>query len=709
MKKSTKIVVAIITVVLIISNFTGMFTAYKISAAGLTTVDVVLDGNTVNIVGVPGETVHATIPVKAIGSTVYSPRITVDSTDMPFIVEKIDYTVGNYEGSTAPNYIPDFTTTIIELDLRINETATIMNKPLIIKIEGTYRDEMADSDNPVSSTIPNINFVINKEKDPAQLTINDIVCKNAIIGGETKLSFTIKNEGEITAHNTYYSITNADFDAAGIIPGYTKLKQAAAIDGELAPGESTKVILPISISPTATEGNKTLTINLEYKNRDGVALTTACPINIKVKEDSEAPKIEIESTQFASELTPGDEFTLVATLRNIGLAQAKEIEVTVGNLGVESFIPNYTKDKIAVGDLTYEEKVDVKIPLIVSKDAAKGLKEVPITIDYKDNTGIASTTATKIYIEVVKAEDDTISKPKLIISNFTTGDEELRAGSTFDFRFDIKNTHTKTTAKNIKVTVAQAENIFSVAEGSNSFYITKIPAGEVVENILKLKVKADAVTKAYPLEITMEYEYDGAIANPTTGEIGETVKETITLQAVENARAVVNNIFVGAYDLPTVNQPAALTFEFYNMGKSTLSNVYATVEGDFTLSTGNMYFMGNFEAGASDYPELEVISNIEGLAKGTLVVTFEDSNGDEVKVSKEFEATVQGEMMPNMSEEVMGGENSVIMDTAKKAILPTWLFIVMQIAILIIGVLSSRKVKLSLYRRKLSKEEEAAQ
>ena len=79
------------------------------------------------------------------------------------------------------------------------------------------------------------------------------------------------------------------------------------------------------------------------------------------------------------------------------------------------------------------------------------------------------------------------------------------------------------------------------------------------------------------------------------------MKETITLQAVENSRAVVNNVFVGAYDMPTINQPAALTFEFYNMGKSPLNNVYATVEGDYTLGTGNMYFMGNFEAGASDY------------------------------------------------------------------------------------------------------------
>lgn len=47
---------------------------------------------------------------------------------------------------------------------------------------------------------------------------------------------------------------------------------------------------------------------------------------------------------------------------------------------------------------------------------------------------------------------------------------------------------------------------------------------------------------------------------------------------MENARPVVDNIAVGSWDAPVVNQPTALTFEFYNMGKSTLNNVHATVE-----------------------------------------------------------------------------------------------------------------------------------
>jgi hypothetical protein len=37
---------------------------------------------------------------------------------------------------------------------------------------------------------------------------------------------------------------------------------------------------------------------------------------------------------------------------------------------------------------------------------------------------------------------------------------------------------------------------------------------------------------------------------------------------------------------------------------------------------------------------------LEGTAKGNLVISFEDSNGEEVKVTKEFESVVQGEFVP---------------------------------------------------------------
>jgi hypothetical protein len=177
------------------------------------------------------------------------------------------------------------------------------------------------------------------------------------------------------------------------------------------------------------------------------------------------------------------------------------------------------------------------MPLLVSNEAAEGVHTLEIKCDYKDNSGTPQSDPATIYVLDVQNSGAT-SKPKLIISNFSTDIEELRAGSTFNFIFDIYNTHSNVDAKNIKVTVSQAENVFAVTKGSNTFYIDRISAGQTKENSIELKVKSDAVTKAYPLEIKFEYEYAGAEVNPTTGEIGEKVTETINLQAVENSRPV---------------------------------------------------------------------------------------------------------------------------------------------------------------------------
>ncbi|NLK27164.1 MAG: hypothetical protein GX306_02285, partial [Clostridiales bacterium] len=284
----------------------------------------------------------------------------------------------------------------------------------------------------------------------------------------------------------------------------------------------------------------------------------------------------------------------------------------------------------------------------------------------------------------------------------------LRAGSTFNFIFDIHNTHSSVAAKNITVTVAQADNIFSPTQGSNSFFISRIEAGETVQKSLELKVKADATTKAYPLKLTIEYEYDGIEANPTTGEVGETRVEELNLQAVENSRPVVDYVNVYSWDGSViVGNPATLSFEFYNMGKSPLNNVIVTVDGDFMKADGNMYFIGTVEAGSASFVEFDVIPNVEGTAKGILHITFEDSNGDEINFDKDFETMVQGAMEwdpsmdPGFGEEVFNPD----LVEGKKEILPMWQFIILLVAIVIIFVPVSRKVIIQIYKAKLRKEE----
>ncbi|GAA4655077.1 hypothetical protein GCM10023142_22150 [Anaerocolumna aminovalerica] len=822
MKKARKILMLIVIFALIISNLSG--TSLSVKAA---TTSLSFSGEVKDIVGIPGKTVHVKLPVRAIGGYISEPRISVNTKDAPFSAENITLSAEGYSTSNPPQGIYA-ATTYIEFDLKVKETAKIGTYPLKIDVKFMDYSDEEEKMKEITLQVPSLDVVISEEKEPIQLTVDNVVFDNAIIGNDTELSFVIKNEGEVTALNTRFSVEG--YEAAGISPKYSKLNQEAGYNGKLSAGESYQVKLPVRILSTATAGSKTLTINMTSKDIDGAeAPKVENKIYINIDENSNAPKIEIDSTKHAGELKAGSTFNLVTTLRNTGASEAKDIEVEIEGLGVESFLPNYTTKTVKIGNLKQNKKIDAKVPLIVSKEAKGGLKTVTVKISYKDNKGNSYTATNVLYLEVTAADgvssegkpnivisnvtqspnspnaggrvditfdlinkskidiheikivatnlsntnfspvnsdpyqylekleggkkaritmpllvsneaaegvhtleikceykdnsgtpqsdpatiyvldvqnNGAASKPKLIISNFTTDIEELRAGSTFNFLFDIYNTHSNVDAKNIKVTVSQAENVFSVTKGSNTFYIDRISAGETKQNSIELKVKSDAVTKAYPLEIKFEYEYAGAEANPTTGEIGEKVTETINLQAVENSRPVVNNIYVGSWGTPTVNQPTAVTFEFYNMGKSTLNNVYATVEGDYTLTTGNMYYIGNVQSGASEYVEMEIIPTLEGTAKGNLVISFEDSNGEEVKVTKEFESVVQGEFVP----EFPGGEGTggefPMENPVKEPILPIWLFVIIQAAVLVVVIPVTRKIVLSLHLRKLRKKED---
>lgn len=830
MKILKKVLTAVLAVTLVLSNLAGSIMNVKADDS----VAIIFSEKVDDIIGVPGETVHVKLPIRADGGFLSNPRISVVTDSMPFTVKNIVLTAQGYSSSNPPISISNTSTSYIEFDLTVKETAKISTNKLVVKVNASYYD-YSDYESTTKSKeflLPNIDVIIANEKEPAQLTVDNVTYGNAVIGGTTNLNFSIKNEGEITARNAYFSVDNKSLTDAGLIPNYAKLEQKIGPSGVLASKETYSVKLPFKISKEAKEGSYALTINMVYKDETGKEYTNASQIYVTITKSSESPVLEIISTKYATELKAGDKFNLVTTIKNVGNSTAKNIEVSVGGLGLESFLPGYTSKTISVKNVAVNGKSDIRIPLIVSNEAKVGLKEVPVTITYKDDSGVALETKTTLYLEVESAEgvdatgkpnivisnvsqnpempngggrvdvsfdldnkskidisdiklaimggegsnftplssepyiyieelkagkkaritlpikaSETIpegtnslqiqyeykdakgetvpmssntatlyiqnmqntgvgsSKPKLIISNFTTDAEELKAGNTFKFIFDIKNTHSGVDARNIKVTISQADNIFSVENGSNTFYVERIKAGETVQNTLDLKVKNDATTKAYPLEITMEYDYDGAEANPTTGEVGSTAKETINLQAVENTRPVVDNIVVGSWESPTINQPTALSFQFYNLGKSTLNNVQASLTGDFTLSTGSMYFIGNVESGSQEFAELEVIPNVEGQAKGTLVVSFEDSNGEPVTITKDFEGTVMGEYVPDMGEGGMP-DGGIITPQAKSPILPVWLFIIIQLGIVAIFIPVSRKVFLQLYRRKLRKQEE---
>ncbi len=551
---------------------------------------------------------------------------------------------------------------------------------------------------------------LSENTDAPSIDIESIVYPDDVKpGDEFVLKAVFRNNGETKAKDIKVTVENSEADS--IVKNYFSdfIKVS-----NLSSKEAREVGIPLIAGASASGNLNKLVLKITYTDTLGGTHVKTKTLYLKVASETDAPAKETSIviknvSQNPAKPVAGGDLKVSFEIENKGNTDIKELKLTLDGLTGSTFIPVNTEPYIYVELLKAGESKAITIPLMISDDIKEGLNYLDVKYSYKGGAGEV------IRIPVLDIQNSlgSSSIPKLIISQYFADVEELKAGSVFNFTFDITNTHSSVAAKNITVIVkkpdTQPEEIFSPTKGSNSFFIESIAPGETVQKSLEMKVKSDVKTGVYKVLVVLEYEFDGYKPKENSDE-GYTRNNELTLQAVENARPVVDYVNVYSYDGNVVVQnPAFLSFEFYNMGRSALNNVVATVEGDFSKADGNMYFVGNVLEGSSMYVEFEVIPNIEGLAKGTLRITYEDSNGDKVDYLKEFETTVNG--MPIFDPGLNGdGGVDVFNPTVpqpKKEILKPWLFIIILILIFVIFLPVTRKVIITIYRKKLQKKEEA--
>jgi len=589
---------------------------------------------------------------------------------------------------------------IITLPVSILSSATKGRKTLIA--EFTYKTQYGDS----KTSTYNLFVDLKDDENRPNISIDEAKTKDGLKAGEDfTLNLSLLNEGKELAKDVTVSIDATSLTKDGVLKDYYT-------DGILAyniKSEVKKTIkIPLTVSKYAVSGLKELKVNISYTDISGTSFTHSDTVYVDVLGQSttgEANLIISSVQQSPAQPVAGGRLEVSFYVENKSKVDIAKLKIYPENLSNTTFIPIKSEPYQYYEKLGGGQKIKVTIPLEVSDNVTEGLNNLTVKYTYSGSEG----GSVIIPIRDVQNDMGKNSKPKLIVSKYSADTEELRAGSTFNFIFDIYNTHSSMAAKNITVTLTQADNVFTPTQGSNSFFISKIDAGETAQNTIELKVKSDATTKAYPLKLTIEYEYDGIEPNPETGVVGLTKVEELNLQAVENARPVADNINVYSFDGNVVaGSTATLAFDFYNMGKSVLNNVIASVEGDFTKADGTMQFVGNVEAGNSSYVEFEVIPNVEGTAKGVLKISYENSNGEQVEFSKDF----QSEIMPSSSVDSgipEGGAIDVLNPEAvqaKKDIVPIWLFVIIQIGIFAAFIPITRKVIISIYKAKLRKKDQ---
>ncbi|MDD5936224.1 MAG: hypothetical protein PUC65_11830, partial [Clostridiales bacterium] len=391
---------------------------------------------------VPGTTTHISIPVKTTAEYIYNPTITVTPEDenAPFKFSKVKLTTdtlpdGAYAIQTAGN-------TYINFDITTKESAKIKEYPIDISI--TWKGLMIDKDGNASqddlTQHLSITTKITKEKEPAQLVMNSITYDedSAAIGNNVDVSFEVRNEGEITALNSYVTF---DFGDTNIIPNYANDNIKL---GDIKSKYSKEISVPMKILNTATDGIKNIKAVFTYKDSDGTSYTSTRNIHLTVKKTStqasDDAKLVINSTTANSEVEVGESLELNGIINNIGRKDATNVEVAIiSGTGVTTgIVPNFESQTIALKDIAANKTAKFSLPLLVTNTAPAGLNEITVQVSYIDSEGNTKKATAPFFVTIIKP-DEKVENSDVVITNVSQSPASPLVGQKITLTFDIEN------------------------------------------------------------------------------------------------------------------------------------------------------------------------------------------------------------------------------------------------------------------------------
>ncbi|MDL2258062.1 hypothetical protein LJC42_02750 [Eubacteriales bacterium OttesenSCG-928-K08] len=348
----------------------------------------------------------------------------------------------------------------------------------------------------------------------------------------------------------------------------------------------------------------------------------------------------------------------------------------------------------------------------LSKNVTSGVKEVKFNVVYYNRATSAYESNTfSVFVTVVKGASESLTNsdgelitttPKVIIEGSTLkalspeeGDDadRLFAGEPFSLTMKFRNT-SEEAVKNIQITLSNDGSVIMPANnGSNSLYIDKIGAGEVVERTVELQSTPDADPK--PQVISVKFAYESAKTLKSYD-----VTETISVPISQRMRVRVDDPVM--YDSSTMqDSPTPLYVSLYNMGKSQLYNCMVSIEGE-GLRMEETYFHGTVSSGGTMRADFNIIPSVAGSIDAIIVITYEDAYGTPIRIEKPMTVEVMEAYDPGdmMEDPTFGGE--IIMDPDQNGAsgMPTWLIITLVAAGLI-----AVAVVITLIRRKKRKAE----
>jgi len=415
-------------------------------------------------------------------------------------------------------------------------------------------------------------------------------------------------------------------------------------------GETVSVQFPVLIDSSVTTGSYGFAVTLEgiyiakvdgentAKGDDPLSETVYIPLvgKDKTEEDTSIPVIALIGNKIGGgtgSIKKGSDFNLDLTFKNTGKSKtAKDITITVSD--ASGAVAPASSELIYLESMKAGETVMQTIPMKAIENSDENIANVNVTLGYYDEDGKNYNNTAQFSINLEDATTTSgkgVANPILMVTNYSFGsDKAVMANSQFPLSLTITNTSAKT-LRNIKVTVQDSTGSILPAEGSNSFFINSIGAGGSYGKLMPMAVSNDIKAGVSTIAVNMSYEDMDAHTF--------TSSDTITVPVTLQDRLVIDDILDPGYLM--AGETGYAQIKYYNMGQTTLNNLRIAVSGDFTIDGDSSQYVGNMANGRSDYFSFNFIPNGEGDMNGKAVFTYENAQGEEQVIEKEFTFNIQ--------------------------------------------------------------------
>lgn len=325
--------------------------------------------------------------------------------------------------------------------------------------------------------------------------------------------------------------------------------------------------------------------------------------------------------------SPGETIVVSMPIVNKGgtLENVTVSPVVTGDLETFPFVAqdiNYGRE---LGRMENGTRQQVDWIFTISPYATTGNKIITFRATYEENGVYGECTFTGyIYVKNGYTQNTAAS---LMVENYTmyVNDNQvdnLEAGNEAVLKVTLKNNAAKNAVYKTVATLKLADSTSLILSPgyADAAYVRSIPAGQTAEIEYHISARASAAVGPSTATIGLTYEIsekDGAVAGSATSTIQIPIKQQMDLQIDTPV----------AYGTPVQDEPLAVSLNIVNLGRSRAYNV--RVVGMDGISLQDSYFGGDILAAGTLNADFQVIPNKSGNYTGTIVVQYEDADGEQ--------------------------------------------------------------------------------